>query len=96
MEEQRARGLISGLKRFELTGTEARIIERAEQQLDRDGLLGERVGFILEWVYKEKTAVIRDAVFSFLNPKRKHRSYSLGPATAGKVGMGRVSDDDLT
>jgi uncharacterized membrane-anchored protein len=66
MEKQRIRCVISGLKRFELTESENRFIFLAEQNLNQEVLLDEKIEAILEWIYSQKTEFIKDSVFSLL------------------------------
>ncbi len=69
MKKERARCLVSGLKRFELTESEAQFIYLVEKDLEHNKLLDEGKESILEWIYSRKTAYIRDSVLSFLTPK---------------------------
>jgi hypothetical protein len=73
MKNERIRGLLSGLKRFELTEAESQFVYLAEQNLNKSGPLTDRIEPILEWIYSRKTEFIRDSVFSMLNQKQKRR-----------------------
>ncbi len=73
MKNERIRCLISGLKRFELTEAESQLVCLAEQKLNKNRLLAERIEPILEWIYSQKTEFIRDSVFSMLNRKQEGR-----------------------
>ncbi len=73
MKNERIRCLISGLKRFELTEAESQLVCLAEQKLNNNRLLAERIEPILEWIYSQKTEFIRDSVFSMLNRKQEGR-----------------------
>lgn len=66
MEKGRIRCVISGLKRFELTESETRFVFFAERNLNQEVLLDEKIGTILERIYSQKTAFIKDSVFSLL------------------------------
>jgi hypothetical protein len=81
MEKERIRCIIAGLKRFHLTESEIILICLAEQNLNQDVPLDGKTEFILEWIYRQKTAFIRDSVFSFLNQKQQRRSSFMWPAT---------------
>jgi len=67
MKKERIRCIISGLKRFELTELENQLICLTEQNLNQDGPLIQKVEPIVEWIYSQKTAFIRDSVFCMLN-----------------------------
>ena len=78
MKKERIRCIISGLKRFELTEAEGRWICLAEQNLNQNGLLVEKIESILEWIYSQKTEFIRNSVFSLLNQEQeRHSSYEM-------------------
>jgi hypothetical protein len=82
MKKERIRCVIAGLKRFHLTESEIQLICLAEQNLNQNVPLDEKTELILEWIYSQKTAFIRDSVFSFLNQKQERSSSSIWPATA--------------
>jgi hypothetical protein len=82
MEKERIRCVIAGLKRFHLRESEMRLVFLAEQNLNQNVPLDIKTELILEWVYRQRTAFIRDSVFSFLNQKQEQRSSSIWPATA--------------
>ena len=73
MEKERAKCLISGLKRFKLTEVETQIVFLAETNLTQNGKLDERMELIVELIYGQKTTFIRNALFSTLTPKQKYR-----------------------
>jgi uncharacterized membrane-anchored protein len=73
MKKERIRCLISGLKRFELTKAESQFICLAEQNLNKNGPLAERIEPILEWIYSQKTESIRDSVFFMINQEQERR-----------------------
>jgi len=70
MGKERIKCIIAGLKRFHLTDSEIQLIRLVEQNLNQNGPLDEKTELILEWVYSQKTAFIRDSVFSFLSQKQ--------------------------
>ena len=66
MDKERLKCIISGLNRFELTGLEKRFVQSVEQSFKEKSMLTDQQESILEGVYREKTGLIRDAVFSRL------------------------------
>ena len=78
MKKERIRCIISGLKRFELTEAETQWVCLAEQNLNKNWLLVEKIESILEWIYSQKTEFIRNSVFSLLNQEQeRHFSYEV-------------------
>jgi len=78
MKKEKIRCIISGLKRFELTESETQLICLAEQNLNQNGLLVEKIESILEWIYSQKTEFIRNSVFSLLaQEQERHFSYEV-------------------
>jgi hypothetical protein len=75
IEKERIRCVISGLKRFELTEAESQFISLAEQNLNHNVLLDERIESILELIYSRKTEFIRNSVISLLSQKQERRFY---------------------
>jgi len=66
MDKERLECIMSGLNRFELTGVEKRFVQSVERYFKEKSMLTDRQESILEGVYREKTGLIRDAVFSGL------------------------------
>ena len=67
MKEGRIKCIMSGLKRYEMTGTERRFIRAVERTLNEGGTLTEDHELILEGLYEDKTKFIRDSIISMLN-----------------------------
>ncbi len=82
MKKERIRCVIAGLNRFHLTDSEIQLILLVEQNLNQNMPLDGKTELLLEWVYNQKTAFIRDSVFSFLGQKQERRVSSIWPATA--------------
>jgi len=82
MKKESIKCIIAGLKRFHLTESEIQLIRLVEQTLNQNVPLDKKTELILEWVYGQKTAFIRDSVFSFLSQKQERRVSSIWPATA--------------
>ncbi len=66
MDKQRLECIISGLDRYELTGLEKRFVQSVGKYFKENSMLTEQQESVLEGVYREKTRLIRDAVFSRL------------------------------
>ncbi len=66
MDKERLKCIMSGLNRYELTGLEKRFVQSVEQYFKEKSMLTDQQESILEGVYREKTGLIRDAVFSRL------------------------------
>ena len=66
MNKERLKYIISGLDRYKLTGLEKRFVQSVEQYFEDKSTLTDQQESILEGVYREKTRLIRDAVFSSL------------------------------
>jgi hypothetical protein len=66
MDKERLECIMSGLNRYELTGLEKRFVQSAEQYFKEKSMLTDQQESILEGFYREKTRLIRQAVFSRL------------------------------
>jgi len=66
MDKERIECILSGLNRYELTGLEKRFVQSVGQYLKEKSMLTDQQESILEGVYREKTGLIRNAVFSRL------------------------------
>ena len=66
MDKERFKNIISGLDRYELTGLEKRFVQSVGQYFKEKSILTDQQESILEGVYREKTRLIRNAVFSRL------------------------------
>ena len=66
MNKERLECIVSGLNRYELTGLEKRFVQSVGQYLKEKSMLTDQQESILEGVYREKTGLIRNAVFSRL------------------------------
>ncbi len=66
MDKERLECIMSGLNRYELTELEKRFVRSAEQYFKEKSMLTDQQELILEGVYREKTRLIRNAVFSGL------------------------------
>jgi len=67
MHKGRAKCIISGLSRYELTSLEKRFIEAAKLSLEKHGRLTEQQESILEGLYMEKTRWIRKGIINLVN-----------------------------
>ncbi len=63
MDKERLKCIMSGLNRYELTGLEKRFVQSVEQYFKEKSMLRDQQESILEGVYREKTGLIRNAVF---------------------------------
>ena len=70
MHKERMRLIISGLKKFELTGAEERFVNFVEHDLHQDGLLYGIIESLLESIYTQKTEFIRDSILFMLRQSR--------------------------
>ena len=66
MDKERLECIMSGLNRYELTGLEKRFVQSVKQYFKAKSMLTDQQESILEGVYREKTRLIRNAVFSTL------------------------------
>jgi hypothetical protein len=66
MDKERLECILSGLNRYELTGLEKRFVTSVGQYFKEKSILTDQQESILEGVYREKTRLIRNAVFSRL------------------------------
>ena len=66
MKSQVLRCIMSGLLKFQLTEAETEFLHFAESNLNRSNPLGEMMGLILQRIYRQKTALIRNSVISRL------------------------------
>jgi hypothetical protein len=66
MGKERLECIMSGLNRYELTGLEKQFVQSVEQYFKEKSMLTDQQESILEGVYRKKTGLIRDAVFSSL------------------------------
>jgi len=66
MDKERLKCIMSGLNRYELTGLEKRFVKSVGQYFKEKSILTDQQESILEGIYREKTGLIRDAVFSRL------------------------------
>ena len=66
MKPETLRYILSGLRKFQLTEAEKEFIHFAESNLNRSNPLSEMMGLILERIYRQRTAFIRDSVISRL------------------------------
>ena len=66
MDKKRLECIMSGLNRYELTELEKRFVQSVEQYFKEKSMLTEQQESILEGVYREKTGLIRNTVFSRL------------------------------
>ena len=66
MDKERLECIMSGLNRYELTGLENRFVQSLGQYFKEKSILTDQQESILESIYREKTGLIREAVFSRL------------------------------
>ncbi len=66
MDKERLQCIMSGLNRYELTGLEKQFVQSVKQYFKEKSMLTEQQESILEGVYREKTGLIRNTVFSRL------------------------------
>ena len=66
MDKERLECIMSGLNRYELTGQEKRFVQSVGQYFKEKSILTDQQESILESIYREKTGLIRNAVFSRL------------------------------
>ena len=66
MDKGRPGCIVSGLNRYELTGLETRFVQSVGQYFKENSILTDQQESILEDIYREKTGLIRNAVFSIL------------------------------
>jgi len=66
MDKERLECIMSGLNRYELTGQEKRFVQSVGQYFKEKSILTDQQESILESIYREKTGLIREAVFSRL------------------------------
>ncbi len=66
MDKGRLECIMSGLNRYELTELEKRFVQSVKRYFKEKSMLTEQQESILEGVYREKTGLIRNAVFSRL------------------------------
>ena len=66
MDKERIECIMSGLNRYDLTGLEKRFVQSVGQYFKEKSMLTDQQESILEGVYREKTRLIRNAVFSTL------------------------------
>jgi len=66
MDKERIECIMSGLNRYDLTGLEKRFVQSVGQYFKEKSMLTDQQESILEGVYREKTGLIRNAVFSRL------------------------------
>ena len=64
MNKERIECIMSGLNRYDLTGLEKRFVQSVGQYFKEKSMLTDQQESILEGVYREKTRLIRNAVFS--------------------------------
>ncbi len=82
MREDWIRCILSGIKRFELTPTETKLIAFAERNINQHGPALERIEPVLEKIYWRKTKFIRNSIRSMLKKEQKqfHRASTPGKA----------------
>lgn len=66
MDKERLECIMSGLKRYELTGLEKRFVQSVGHHFKEKSMLTEQQESILEGVYMKKTGFIRNAALSTL------------------------------
>jgi hypothetical protein len=66
MDKERLECIMSGLNRYELTGPEKRFVHSVERYFKEKSMLTDQQESILENIYRKKTGLIRNAVFSKL------------------------------
>ncbi len=64
MDKERLECIMSGLNRYELTELEKRFVQSVRRHFKEKNMLTEQQESILEGVYREKTGLIRNTVFS--------------------------------
>ncbi len=73
MNEERVKWMMSGLRRYELSGLERKFVQTAEQQFNLTGKLSEPQETILQSIYNEKTSFIQNAIFSMAFKQHEQR-----------------------
>ena len=71
MQQDQIRGIISGIKRFELTPAETEFIAFAERNINQHGPIMRKIEPVLEGIYWQKTEFIRNSIRSMLKKERK-------------------------
>jgi len=70
MKSETLRFIISGLRKFRLTEAEKEFVRFSEFHLSQNDPLKNMTGLILNRIYRQKTAFIRDSILSLLKQDR--------------------------